>query len=487
MIKRIQLWGVFLFLFLLGGCKTVIPYNAELFRANENNCWPCKMYLQAFKAVDSLLEGALTSISENSLAILKLGLIFWLLFKITTLLVSFSMPDMKKEMANFATMFFKAGLVAIFLNNPDFIYDFFGGIVIQPLGKIFLYLSDTVISSPSAMGIDFDNYNNAFGNMINTISDWVRGLLGFGGAGSASEMAENLNSRMFGGLAESVMRIVFKIYNALWAGVGLGFQLWQQKGWSATIAGLFLIAGMYWLVLVMPLTFVDAFVRIGLVLILLPLLMVGWVFSFPSKDLVKKVFHMVLAGFFDILFACIYVTFLVSLFRVYSTEEMPWMFSSAVQTTEGGMRTVASNWGTDFLILLMLTWAMVKLSGKIQDFSGYFFASAEKSSVINIINTFKNWGMKLGRIGVSLATGNYAKAAKETADAAKDAAGQATGSGNKGNSQQSGIGEKRTTRMEYDALHDRDVKGDFSDKGKSDNSQKASKQNSAPKPKAGNK
>ena len=102
MIKRIQLWGVFLFLLLLGGCKTVIPYNAELFRANENNCWPCKMYLQAFKAVDKLLEGALTSISENSLAILKLGLIFWLLFKITTLLVSFSMPDMKKEMANFA-------------------------------------------------------------------------------------------------------------------------------------------------------------------------------------------------------------------------------------------------------------------------------------------------------------------------------------------------------------------------------------------------
>lgn len=475
MIKRIQLWGVFLFLFLLGGCKTVIPYNAELFRANENNCWPCKMYLQAFQAVNELLEGIpeqgtvgiLPSICENSLAILKLGLIFWLLFKITTLLVSFSMPDMKKEMANFATMFFKAGIVAIFLNNPDFIYDFFGGVVIQPLGKIFLYLSDTVISSPSAMGIEFDNYNNAFGNMINTISDWVRGLFGFRGAGSASEMAENLNSRMFGGLAESVMRIVFKIYNALWAGVGLGFQLWQQKGWSATIAGLFLIAGMYWLVLVMPLTFVDAFLRIGLVLILLPLLMVGWVFSFPSKDLVKKLFHMVLAGFFDILFACIYVTFLISLFRVYSTEEMPWMFSSAVQTTEGGMRTVASNWGTDFLILLMLTWAMVKLSGKIQDFSGYFFASAGKSSVINIINTFKNWGMKLGRIGVSLATGNYAKAAKETADAAKGAAGEVTGSGNETN--------KGNNSSEQES-------------GKTkDNSQKASKQNSAPKPKAGNK
>lgn len=475
MIKRVQLWGVFLFLLLLGGCRSVIPYEPRLFRADEDNCWPCKMYLQAFRAVNMLLQGdpqrgsigILPSISENSLAILKLGLIFWLLFKITTLLVSFSMPDMKKEMANFATMFFKAGIVAIFLNNPDFIYDFFGGIVIQPLGKIFLHLSDTVISSPSSMGIEFDNYNNALGGILNQFSDLVRRLLNMGASGSPAELAENLDSRMFGGLTEGVMRIVFKIYNALWSGVGLGFQLWQLKGWSATIAGLFLIAGMYWLVLVMPLTFVDAFVRIGLVLILLPLLMVGWVFSFPDKNLVKKVLHMVLAGFFDILFACIYVTFLVSLFRVYATEEMPWMFSSSVQTTEGGMRTVATNWGTDFLILLMLTWSMVKLSGKIQDFSGYFFESAGKSSVIDIINTFKNWGMKLGRIGVSLVTGNYAKAAKETADATKDATGEVTGSGNETNKGNNSSEQKNQQTK--------------------DNSQKAAKQNSAPKPKEGSK
>ena len=416
-----KLWGVFLFLLLLAGCSENVPYDAKLFKATEENCWPCQMYMQAFRAIDGVLDNSLEPISQNALIILKLGLIFWLLFKIGSLFFSFAMPDIKKELPAFLSVFFKAGLVAIFLHNPSYIYDFFGTVIIQPFGKGFLSLSDSILESTSELGIDFD-YNSDISGIWDNFWNWIKKIAGIS-TGTSSSVSMDLTSKMFGGLAKSVMETVFKIYHALWSGVGLGFQLWTMKGWSAFIAGFILIFGMFSLVIKMPLSFVDAFVRIGLILILIPLLMVGWVFSFP-KDIVKKLFHNVLAGFFDILFACIYITFLISLFRIYEQEELPYLFSSSVQTTEGAMRTIGNEFGTDFLILTILAWSMVRLAGKIQDFSGYFFESAGKSVVYDMINKFKGLAAKGIRVGVGLAFGaaGWATAAKEAANAAKDAA-----------------------------------------------------------------
>ena len=129
------------------------------------------------------------------------------------------------------------------------------------------------------------------------------------------------------------------------------------------------------------------------------------------------------------------------------------MFSSSVQTTEGGMRTVAIEFGTDFLILTMLAWSMVKLSGNIQDFSKYFFEGAGQTSVlIGLVNQVKNWGMKGLRITKNLVAGPIGWAS-EAANAAQ-----------------------KVTQ-----------KTDETNDEKQDNSQKAAKQNSAPKPKAGGK
>ena len=460
MIKRIRIWGLFLGLLLLAGCDSNVPYNAKMFKASKDNCWPCQMYMQAFNAMDRALDGCLKIICQNSLMVLELALLFWLLFRVGRVVVSFSMPDMKKELASFITVLFKAMIVALFLNNPTYLYDFFGEIVIQPIGDGFLSMANAVLSTPSNVGVNF-NYDTGI-KWLDEMQEWWNKIFNPSGSSSGSVS----NSKMFGELAITVQSIVYQIYDALWANVGLGFQLWTMKGWSATIAGAILIAGMFWLVVMMPLSFVDAFIRIGLIIMLLPLLMVGWVFSYP-KDIVKKLFHNLFAGFFDILFSCIYITFLISTFHVYENQEMPYMFSASAQTTEGGMRTTANEFGTDFLILTMLAWAMVKLSSKIQDFSNYFFEGAEKSSVFDMVNKLKNLAMKGVRVGAALLSGPMGWVTG-AAGAAKDFAKKAAN----GESGENGSENKPS-----------DDKGE--DK-KQDNSQKASKQNKAP-PKKGKK
>ncbi|MGN0919967.1 MAG: hypothetical protein ACI4OR_04355 [Alphaproteobacteria bacterium] len=450
MMKRMRIWGMFLLLLWLAGCDSNVPYNAEMFRASPDNCWPCKMYMQAFKAIDGVLDGSLNIICQNSLMVLELALLFWLLFRVARVVGAFSMPNMKKEFSSFITVLFKAMIVALFLNNPTYLYDFFGATVIQPIGDGFLSMANIVLETPQqSLGIGF-NYRSG---ILREIQDIINALSGSSSSNSVSD------SRMFGGLAVSVQGMVYQIYDALWANVGLGFQLWTMKGWSATIAGIILIAGMLWLVVMMPLSFVDAFVRIGLIIMLSPLLMVGWVFSYP-KGIVKTVFHNLFAGFFDILFSCIYITFLISTFRVYENQEMPYMFSASVQTTEGGMRTTAENFGTDFLILTMLAWVMVKLSGKIQDFSKYFFDSAGKSSMIDAVNAIKNLAVKGIRVGAALLSGPVGAVAG-IAGAAKDLAKEVTNT----ESGENGSGDKADDKQE---------------EGQQDNSQKASKQNKAP-------
>ena len=462
MIKYIKLFAFFGIFLLLSGCEGDVPYDAALFRPNPDNCWPCVMYMQAFIAIDKVLDGSLETISENSLAILKMALLIWLLLRITKVVFSFSMPDMKKELASFVTVLFKALIVAILLNNPTYIYDFFGGSIIQPLGDGFLSLAKVVLDAPSDMGIHvyYSDVSNWFSNFQDIVSRLTGGLFS-----SSSSTSSATTSKMFGELAVTVQKMVFEIYAALWSGVGLGFQLWTLKGISATLAGLLLMAGMFWLIIIIPLSFVDAFFRIGLILVLLPLLMVGWVFSYPD-GIVKKLFHNLLAGFFDILFTCIYIAFIISLFRVYEAEEFPGMFSASMQVTEGSMRTEGDNFGTQFLILIMLTWTMVKLSSKIQDFAKYFFDSAAKTGVMEMINKFKNLAVKGIRLGATILSGP---------------AGWVTGGAT------AAMGAVKDSIQQTNNKEEDNKNGDSQGAKSQDNSQKASAKRSAPPPKKGGK
>lgn len=444
MIKYFKLFGILGVVLLMAGCDSNVPYNTDLFIASPDNCWPCQMYMQAFKAMDGVLDNALPNICQNALSILYLALLFWLLFRVGRLVVSLSMPNMKKELASFVTVLFKAMIVAIFLHESTYLYDFFGGIVIQPIGQGFLEMANSTLTASKDLGLPTTGIP-----VIGDIMEWIKN--------HTNSNSTSMSSQMFGDLAQTVYSMIYQIYSALWANVGLGFQLWTSKGLSAAIAGLILIGGMFWLVIMMPLSFIDAFVRIGLIIILLPVLMVGWVFSYP-EGIVKKVLHNLFAGFFDMLFCCIYITFLVSTFRVYENQELPRLFSAQGQTQEGAFRTSAEGFGTDFIILTMLAWAMIKLASKIQNFSNYFFEGAEKSSIFDAFNKLKNLAMKGVRLGATIFSGPAgwaAGAAEATADLAKKAA-----NGEIGGEDKKEDGDKPQ-----------------------DNSQKASKQNSAPEKK----
>ena len=101
----------------------------------------------------------------------------------------------------------------------------------------------------------------------------------------------------------------------------------------------FLAFSLFALLIYLPLTFVDAFLRLGIGIILLPLFMVAWVFPIKLfEGMTKKVIQLMFAAFFDVLFNCIYVAFLLSVLQVYTDNRTNHMFSTAMQTSESGLR-----------------------------------------------------------------------------------------------------------------------------------------------------
>ena len=419
--KRWIFWGIIICLFLTG-CTDTINYNPNLFKPEKQSCWPCQMYAQTFQAIASALDGALDLMASNSKILLSLGLAFWLAFKVLPWLVSFTPPKMKEDFVEIIKVCFKAGIVSLFLTNTQYFYDIIGGWIIQPIGSIFLSLSETVLLSPSAVGVETSLFKD--GSLIPDISKMLGWDSFMNGLSKVTSIFESSYSNtilpngkaisipksdpMFGALPLQIQSVIWMIYSALWSGMGLAFQLFQTDTFMGYVAGLFLVYAMFSLLIYLPLTFVDAFLRLGIGLLLMPLFMVAWVFPIKLfKGVAKKVIELMFAAFFDVLFNCIYVAFLLSVLQVYTKEKMNYLFSSEFQSSESALRQSGLELSMEFLIFIVLIMTIYKLSTQVDGITGQFFDGAGKgSSVGKALDRIKNLAFATGAAALRLCVGD---------------------------------------------------------------------------------
>lgn len=481
------IWGYIFTLFLLNGCKSSISYNSDLFKPEQANCWPCKMYMQAFNAIKGTMDAVLPLIAENTLSILKVVLPIWLMFKILPWFLSPTTPNFKKDISEMVIVGFKVIIVVLLLSfktgtgsasstvyidfdSPNssssvkglpgytltgmeqmsgsgkiLLYDVAGKMFLQPIADIFLGVSELALATPSSVGVSMSNYSSS-GLTGSTFGDFFTDLLGelskkttgtnvldtsaissqFRSLYTGDKISEDA---MFGEIPMKIQSIVWLLYDALWSGMGLAFQLFLLKSIPAFLAGILIFSALFEMMLKLPISFVEAILYLGLTVILLPFYLAYWIFPSLSRGILKKLFHQIFSAFFDILFYCIYVAFLVSILRVYlqANSAVSYLFNSDFQSQESGLREAASNMNTSFLIMTVLIWGILKLFDHVQEYSSFFFDGAgQKSGISKLINRFKKLAYQLGKAAVMAATGNYASAGKAALDAGKEAQGMAS-------------------------------------------------------------
>ena len=428
-IKSWIFFGISLCL-LLTGCEKPPRYDQELFVPEKESCWPCQMYSQTFQALSNALDGALNLLASNSRIVLSLGLAFWLAFKVLPWLVSFNPPKLKEDFVQIVKVCFKAGIVSMFLTNTQYFYDIIGGWIIQPIGSIFLYLSETVLLSPSSVGVNTSLFqDNPISGLLNLLGDNFmdnidRARQMFEGNFSNAVLPNGQTvsipreDPMFGALPLQIQSVIWMIYSALWSGMGYVFQLFQSNSLMGWVAGAFLAFALFALLIYLPLTFVDAFLRLGIGIILLPLFMVAWVFPIKLfEGMTKKVIQLMFAAFFDVLFNCIYVAFLLSVLQVYTNNRTNHMFSTAMQTSESGLREAGESLSMDFLVFIVLIMTILKLSQRVDSITGQFFDGAGQGSTIGkALNRMKNLAVATAVAAVKIAVTKDVTALKGVTD-----------------------------------------------------------------------
>ncbi len=411
------LFAVILCLFLTG-CNEPTKYNPDLFKPDPSSCWPCQMYLSAFNAFSLALESSLELICSNTFKVMTIALAFWLMYKVFPWVFTLSPPNFKEDFIAVVKVLFKAMIVAMFLTHPDYFYTEIGDRILQPLGAIFLKISELILVSPNTLGIETSQYartqNTFLSGLVDLVGsarnkesgtvDWMSALWSDGWLSDVFTQVESFfaqtvmpngqvvdvpkTDRMFGALPMQIQSVIWMIYSALWSGMGLVFQLFEVNTIMGYVSAIVMGFALCQLMFFLPLTFIDAFLRLGIGIILMPIFMA--IFVFPIKmfeGMIKKLVDLIMSAFFDILFNCIYVAFLISVLRVYVTEKIPFIFSTDYQASESGLREAGQHLSMDFLVMLVLIMTVFNLSEKVGDITGQFFGAAGQGT--NIRDTAK--------------------------------------------------------------------------------------------------
>ena len=160
-------------------------------------------------------------------------------------------------------------------------------------------------------------------------------------------------------------------------GVAMGIYIFNSCGrydFLGMIGALFMIIYAFELTMIIPCVFIDAFLRLGVVALTVPLLLVSWVFEGTSKLLpqLKSVVPIVLSSFLDIVFACMFIVVMATTLQTYSDAALNQAWTKGGSGTNVAFVTQAKFFSLDFMILIVLVVAFRRLAEHIGDISGIY-------------------------------------------------------------------------------------------------------------------
>ena len=419
-------------LLLLTACGEA-PKNPER-TASFEDCWPCSAYTTTFEALQKSMKTLMNICCENAFTLLGLCLLFFLLFHIGKFLVTIQQPNIRKFIFPMTTVFFKAVVVAALIgakSGDD--YNLIGmmGDFVQPVLTFFAELSKTILDSEDIVkdATQAASISTLKSDLSSSFKEIASNPL-FGAESSSSGSADIENS-----VAGKLLEIVYRIYIALRMGVSLGFNIWQQGNLltnaSAYIFSI-LIIFMFWvLMLTMPMSFLDAIVRIAATAILSPFVLVGWVFP-PTKWMIGRLWGILLGAGLTLIFSCFYVALTVFVITVYADKNYPGIFGTTTQSKDPDLLVEVQGLSTTMIGFFVIVLCMNRLGGVISKLANQFGGEAPASSFTKAFMGAKKLSIAAGKAALAVAVASPT-VAKEALNDAKEVAKSVAQSGAQNN------------------------------------------------------
>ena len=378
-------WGMTLWMvavLLLTACGDNPQKEVNDDPTGYTSCGVCATYEALFNAVDNALSSLMTTMCTHAMTILGIGMLFFLLFHVGKFVVTIQEPNVRKFIQPILITLFKAIVVVGFIHDGQAYLQFVGNYFVSPILEFFVSLSDLVLS------LD-----------VNPLTTHIGGI-------TEDLIADKVSSSaLFGKTGTGFLLIIFKMTTALNSGIDLGFIIWQQKGLSAFLFGGFVVFMFWMLLLSLPSSFLDAFVRMAAVLILSPFVLVAWVFP-PTKDLVKKLWGVFFGSCVILLFTSLYIALAMYVILTGVSEIYPGMLGSARQTTDPGLASSIENMSNSAVAIFMLIMCINKLSRYLPELANQFGGETVRSTFIKVLNGLKQLAMAAAKFAIAAAVGS---------------------------------------------------------------------------------
>lgn len=405
-----------LVLVVLAGCDFKVTAETEQqWQTNVQNCWPCVLYKSVFNATGQLIMLTYPFIARWALALLGVGILFWLAFKTGRMLTFLYEPDIKEYVHSVMIVLFKAMIVAAVLMTGDHFLCTLN-MLVSPIIEIFAVVSRIVLTA-----------NSNISDGMSLPSDWVTNGLANMKYIEAGDGSCNLFS---GNVAYQVQDVVYRVYVALNSGMSLGGYLIAESNMLNWIIGLFIMWMFFLMSLIFPWMFAESFLRLGAVLVLSPFVFVCWVFP-STKGTVRQAWNIAFGSMVQMLIACIYIGLLVGVILTFANKSFPGMLGGSRQTSDPGMVAQMKRLSTEAVSFFALIIIMTKMQANIPMISGYFGGDSQKSEVVAFFGGIKQLaisavmiavGAVMSAFGIPGGTNLMKAGAQRVADQAKDAA-----------------------------------------------------------------
>lgn len=403
---RLAMIVVFACLTLCACAPQEIPHNSEEWQNNIANCWPCQLYDASFSALDRAIVSITKDMTRHALIILGFGLLFWLLFKVGTFIVSVKEPNSKQFVQNILITFFKAILVSSLLFNPEAYVSFIAQNIVQPVLLVFVDLSRIILTADQ----DVASYLTTPEDFISTLNMTTQ------------------TATVFGKAKAYIGEIIYRITVALKTGQALGITILMDHGFINFLMGLLVVFIFFLLLIRFPIIFIDSFIRLGAVIILSPFMFVAWVFP-PTKGVIKKGWDILFGAMVNILFGCIFMAMFIYVLYVYTERAYPSFFTTAGQTSNPYLVFYIKTFNNSIVAIFVLILTMNKLSAHVPALAKKFGGDGSTGALAAQTKGLFSLAKTIAKSGVKLAVASPS-ALKKAGNAAKKIKDKISGKGN---------------------------------------------------------
>ena len=395
----LKYWFLLVCCCLLSSCEKASDAvkTTSFWRPTLTDCWPCAIYGTVFESLTRVLSDGIPIISAVCITFLPLFFGIFLVMKIGA--VTLNPEDTyPKTMKTLGYALLKTMVVALVLSKSEWFYELFLGYIFQPIGNVFLGIANILLDS----------------GPVTTTSLDLRALDATGGTDAIWNGNANVKipTDLFGTIPYQLQQLVFRIYRSLRAGVAIGIYIFDSVNSLgdilAFIASLFIIFYSFELSMVVPFTFVEALLRLGFAGLMLPLLLVCWIFEGSSKLIpqLKAVVPLVLTAFLDIIFTCAFIVIMTTTLQVYTDMALDQMWSMGPTGKNVAVVTEAKYFHPNILILIVLMLAFTKLAEKVPEISK-IYGGGTASSAWTMRNKVKKTLQGVGKTALGAVTMNW--------------------------------------------------------------------------------